>query len=91
MLLVYQHIFQVEAVAKYYNNDAPGVGCRISVEWDSIKSIIPKNGATDAETEKKISSVMPWNGFKCNGVITNLNTLDGFKVNRNKIPFNVWV
>ena len=68
----------------FVNSDAPGLPTGFSVEWDSIQPTNVPNQAKHNDYEPKIKAVTPWNCFKCIGRITNLNTLDGFKVRHNK-------
>ena len=72
--------FQVPATAKFYNNDAPGLPSRVSLEWDSIQANNTKDMKENSNNEKSTFSAVPWNCFECQGLITNLNTIDAFKV-----------
>ena len=75
---------QIDATATFSNNDAPGIPSRLSVEWDSIQPNFLKTQPLNIDKSqevKEVKSAIPWNTFLCSGLITNLNTLDRFKVN----------
>ena len=50
------------------------------MEWDSIQMKPNKGSIDEIDLHNQSSPALPWNVFKCKGSITNLNTLDSFKV-----------